>query len=181
MTPEQVRTMYGSAARDYSRPDMNTMVHKVFETGDETTLKRGYLTRRSMNGLNQYEIQLPRDKVANMRRDWPIAILNNGEKQTQVGAVIVAENGYAIAKFSRSENGQQARRRFETGEDALSIAYLKRASGRQPAAFSLRAVDGKSIRESDMSAKEIVALVQAHNITERAALVIAAGKNLEQF
>ncbi len=110
-----------------------------------------------------------------------IAILNNGETQTQVGAVIVAENGRAIAKFSRSENGQQARRHFETGEDALSIAYLKRASGRQPAAFSLRAVDGKSIRESDMSAKEIVALGQAHNMTERAALAIAAGKTSRNF
>ena len=158
MTPEEVKAMYGADARDYGRPDKNNMIHKVFETGDETTLKRGYLAHRSINGLNNYEIQLPRDEVANMRRDWPIAILNNGETQTQVGAVIIDQNGCAIAKFSRSENGQQARRRFETGEDALSIAYLKRASGRQPAAFSLRALDGKSIKENDMSAKEIVAL-----------------------
>ena len=57
------------------------MIHKVFEASDETILKRGYLALRSMNGLNQYEIQLPSDAVAKMRQDWPIAILNNGETQ----------------------------------------------------------------------------------------------------
>ena len=46
-----------------------------FEASDETILKRGYLALRSMDGLNQYEIQLPSDAVAKMRRDWPIAIL----------------------------------------------------------------------------------------------------------
>ena len=183
MTPEEVKAMYGCAARDYSRPDMNTMVHKIFQTDDETTLKRGYLAHRSMNGLNQYEIQLPSDAVAKMRRDWPIAILNNGETQTQVGAVIVAKNGCATAKFSRSETGQESRRAFTTGRAALSIAYLNQTSGRKPAAFSFRAVsDGKSKKENDMSdAKEMVALGRAHNMTESAALAIAAGKNLEEF
>tara|TARA_B100001027_G_C16060409_1_gene238275 strand:- start:76 stop:432 length:357 start_codon:yes stop_codon:yes gene_type:complete len=71
MTLEEVKTIYGSAAHDYSRPDKNNMIQKVFETSDEISVKRGFLAHRSINGLNNYEIQLPRDEAANMRRDWP--------------------------------------------------------------------------------------------------------------
>ncbi len=183
MTPEEVKAMYGSAARDYGRPEKNTMVMRVFQPNKETSLKSGFSATRSINGLTNFDIQLPSDAAANARRDWPLAILKDGATATQVGAVIIDQNGCATAKFSRSKTGQESRRAFETGRAALSIAYLNGMQGRKPAAFSLRAVsDGTSKKETDMSdAKEMVALGRAHNMTESAALAIAAGKNLEQF
>ena len=91
MTDEQVREIYGTDVCAYSHPSKNTMDMRVFQPNEETSLKAGYSATRSINGLTNYEIQLPSDAAAKMRRDWPIAILNNGETQTQVGAVIVAK------------------------------------------------------------------------------------------
>ena len=68
MTPEQVKEMYGTAARDYSHPEKNTMVMRVFQPNEETNLKSGYSATRSINGLKNYDIQLPSDAVANARR-----------------------------------------------------------------------------------------------------------------
>ena len=96
MTPEQVKEMYGTAARDYSRPEKNTMVMRVFQPNEETNLKSGYAATRSINGLKNYDIQLPSDAVANARRDWPLAILKDGETATQVGAVTIDQNGLQL-------------------------------------------------------------------------------------
>ena len=183
MTPEQVKEMYGMAARDYSRPDKNTMVHRKFERSEETSLKSGYTTTRSVNGLTNYEISLPSDAVTTMRRDWPLSILKDGATQTQVGAVLVDQDGRATAKFSRSRTGQESRRAFETGRAALSIAYLDGSQGRKPVAFSLRAVsDGKISKEADMSdLQEIAQLGQKHGQSDLATKAIAAGQTLAEF
>ncbi len=183
MTPEQVKEMYGTAVRDYSRPDKNTMVMRVFQPNEETSLKSGYSAIRSINGVKNYDIQLPSDAVANARRDWPLAILKDGETATQVGAVTIDQNGCATAKFSRSRTGQESRRAFETGRAALSIAYLDGSQGRKPAAFSLRAVsDGKSEKETDMSdATEIALLGAKHGKDAMATKAIAEGTSLSEF
>lgn len=183
MTPKQVKEMYGMAARDYSRPDKNTMVHRRFERSEEKSLKSGYSATRSVNGLTNYEISLPSDAVTTMRRDWPLSILKDGATQTQVGAVLVDQDGRATAKFSRSRTGQESRRAFETGRAALSIAYLDGSQGRKPVAFSLRAVsDGTRKKETDMSdATEIAQLGAKHGKDTLAVQAIAEGKSLTEF
>ena len=79
MTPEEVKAMYGSAARDYGRPEKNTMVMRVFQPNEKTSLKSGFSATRSINGLTNFDIQLPCGAVANVRRDWPLAILKDGQ------------------------------------------------------------------------------------------------------
>ena len=69
MTDEQVREMYGTDVRDCSHPSKNTMISRVFEQNEETDVKSGFWSTRSINGLTNYEIQLPSDVVANARRD----------------------------------------------------------------------------------------------------------------
>ena len=160
-----------------------TMVSTKFTPSDESSLKKGYRAIRSANAPDTYEITVPSDVASDMRRDWPYAVLNEGDARKQVGAVTIDQNGCAITKFSRSESGQQARRRFETGDDALSIAYLHSSSGRKPAAFSMRAVsDGKISKEADMSdLQEIARLGAKHGQEAMATKAIAENQPLSEF
>ena len=160
-----------------------TMVSTKFAPSDESSLKKGYRAIRSANAPDTYEITVPSDVASDMRRDWPYAVLSEGDARKQVGPVTIHENGCAITKFSRSESGQQARRRFETGDDALSIAYLHSSSGRKPAAFSMRAVsDGKISKEADMSdLQEIARLGAKHGQEAMATKAIAENQPLSEF
>ena len=160
-----------------------TMVSTLFTPSDESSIKKGYRAIRSANSPDTYEITMPSDVVSDMRRDWSYAILNEGDARQQVGAVIIDQDGCAITKFSRSESGQEARRRFETGDAALSIAHLHSSLGRKPAAFSMRAVsDGKSKKENDMSDyQEIARLGAKYNQQALANQAIADEKSLTEF
>ena len=134
LTDEQVQAIYGLAAREMDADKKDTMIRTLGD--DETPLPSGYRATRAINGLNVYEIEVPSNTAANMGRDWPHAILKEGDLAAQVGAVTINQDGSAIAKFSRSEDGQESRRAFETGDAALSVAYLNGTQGRKPTAFS---------------------------------------------
>ena len=79
MTDEQVREIYGTDVCAYSHPSKNTMVMRVFQPNEKTSLKSGFSATRSINGLTNFDIQLPSDAAANARRDWPLAILKDGQ------------------------------------------------------------------------------------------------------
>ena len=66
MTPEQVKVIYSTAARDYSRRSKNTLVSRKFESNEETNLKSSYSTTRSVNGFTNTEISLPSYAVTSM-------------------------------------------------------------------------------------------------------------------
>ena len=181
LTDEQVQAIYGLAAREMDADKKDTMIRTLGD--DETPLPSGYRATRAINGLDVYEIEMPSNTAANMGRDWPHAILKEGDLAAQVGAVTINQDGGAIAKFSRSEGGQESRRAFEMGGAALSVAYLNGAKGRKPTAFSLRAVSGgKSKKETDMSdIHEIAQLGAKHGKDAMATAAIAAGKSLAEF
>ena len=186
LSENRVREILALSKREFDDREAKmktTMVTTKFTPSDESVLKKGYRAIRSANGPDTYEIAVPGDVASNMRRDWPYAVLSEGDARKQVGAVTIDQNGCAITKFSRSESGQQARRRFETGDDALSIAYLHSSSGRKPAAFSMRAVsDGKSKKENDMSdLQEIARLGAKHGQEVLATKAISAGQTLAEF
>ncbi len=186
LSENRVRKILALSKREFDDREAKmktTMVTTKFTPSDESVLKKGYRAIRSANGPDTYEITVPSDVASNMRRDWPYAVLSEGDARQQIGCVTVDQNGCAITKFSRSESGQRARRRFETGDDALSIAYLHSSSGRKPAAFSMRAVsDGKSKKEKYMSdLQEIARLGAKHGQSGLATQAIAAGQTLAEF
>ncbi|MDA0320597.1 MAG: hypothetical protein O3A90_15145, partial [Proteobacteria bacterium] len=158
----------------------NTMVTSGCLSPEEAPVGRGYRAVRAPDGRNEYEITLRSDAVAGCAQDSALPVLIDGDTMRQVGAIRIDQEGRAIAKFSRSENGQEARRRFAAGEAALSIACLHREAGRRAAAFSLRAVsDGKHAKEANMSEfQEIARLGAKHGKGDLAAQAIAAGQSL---
>ena len=177
----QVLAIRTLAEREFEPQTQNTMLTCL--DAAETRLSGGYRATRTALGVEAYELTERCDDVLSGGRDGPLPILIDGNTRKQVGAVSVSEDGRAIAKFSRSENGKKARSAFEAGEAALHVAYLNRGAGRKAAALSLRAVsDGKRHKEANMSDQlEIYKLGQKYNRAQLAENAINAGKTLSDF
>ena len=178
----QLKAVKDLYARDIEATD-NTMVTSRCLSPEEAPVARGYRAVRAADGRDEYEITLRSDAAAGCAPDSALPVLIDGDTKRQVGAIRIDHEGRAIAKFSRAENGQEARRRFAAGEAALSIAYLHQEAGRRAAAFSLRAVsDGNHAKEAHMSEfQEIARLGAKHGKADLAAQAIAAGQSLDTF
>jgi HK97 family phage major capsid protein len=115
-------------------------------------------------------------------QESPLPILFEGDSKRQVGALRVQEDGVPVVSFSRSGEGQEARRRFEAGESGLSIAFLNLRAGRRAAALSLRTVSDGNAKEATMSDQlEIARLGQNHGRSDLATAAITSGKTLSEF
>ena len=108
LSENRVREILALSKREFDDREAKmktTMVTTKFTPSDESVLKKGYRAIRSANGPDTYEITVPSDVASNMRRDWPYAVLSEGDGRQQIGCVTVDQNGCAITKFSRSESG----------------------------------------------------------------------------
>ena len=185
LNADQIAAIRALAQRDYEPATETTMLTSSCLSCEETQIPRGYRAVRSAAGREEYEITLRSDAVADSARDGALPVLIDGDTKRQVGAVRLDPDGRAIAKFSQSENGAEARRRFVSGEAALSIAYLNQRAGRRAAAFSLRTVsDGKHAKGGNKMSDqlyEIARLGAKHGKDALATQAIAAGHSLEQF
>jgi hypothetical protein len=169
------------ASRDFEPPLSTTMVTALLS--EETQIAFGYSTVRSETGSKVYELATRCDGVLEGGQDSPLPIILGGDSKCQVGAMSVQKDGVPVVRFSRSEKGQEARRRFETGEAGLNIAYLNLRAGRRAAALSLRTVlsDGNA-KEAKMSDHlEIARMGQAYNRSDLATAAISSGKSLVDF
>ncbi|MCT4684419.1 MAG: phage major capsid protein [Roseicyclus sp.] len=178
---DQIAAIRALATRDFEPETKTTMVTCL--DSRETPVGTGYRAVRCADGRDEYLIPLRSDAVADSALDGALPVLIDGDTKRQVGAVRLDQAGRAIAKFSRSENGTEARRRFASGEAALSIAFLNQKAGRRAAALSLRSVsDGKPAEGGTMSDhQEIARLGAKHGKHDLATKAIAAGQSLEQF
>lgn len=177
----QVAAIRALAARDFEPPTSTTMVSCL--DPEEQPVKRGFRAVRAADGREGFEIDLPSDVAGFSASDNALPVLIDGDTRRQVGGVKLSQDGRAIAKFSQSENGVEARRRFVSGEAALHVAYLSQGAGRRAAALSLRAVsDGKHAKGGTMSdQQEIARLGAKHNRHDLATAAIAAGQSLDAF
>jgi len=174
----QIEAIKALATRDFEAPEQTTMVSCLDR--NEVPIARGYKARRAADGRDIFEIDLPSDAADPSAPESALPILIDGDTKRQVGAVFMAPGGRAIAKFSKSENGSEARRRFASGEAALSIAFLSQRAGRIAAAASHRAV--KHAKEAQMSdTQEIARLGRLHGKPDFAAAAIAEGRSLSEF
>ena len=184
LNADQIAAIRELAQREYEPATATTMLTSSCLSQQETQIPRGFRAVRSATGQEEYEITLRSDAVADSALDGALPVLIDGDTKRQVGAVRIDMDGRAIAKFSRSENGAGARRRFVSGEAALSIAYLNQKAGRRAAAFSLRTVsDGKHAKGGNTMSdqQEIARLGAKHGKDALAVHAIAAGHSLEQF
>lgn len=164
------------AKRGFEPTNSTTMVSCLLPT--ETHVEGRYTAVRGSGGTEAYKLQTRLDGAFKGGPGGPLPILIDGNTRKQVGAVFIDQDGEATAQFSRSENGKNARQAFATGSAALTVAYLQKRTGREAAAFSLRA-NGKASKMDE--AKQIAAMGRQHGKTDLAAQAIEAGKTLEQF
>lgn len=181
LSDDQICAITALAQREFEPETKTTMVSCL--EADETRLDTGYRATRTASGAEAYELTERCNDVLEGGQESPLPILMDGDTLKQVGAVSVSQDGRAIAKFSRSENGQKAMMAFSSGDAALTVAYLNRGAGRRAAALSLRTVtDGKRQMEAKMSDHlEIYKLGQKYNRTSQADEAIKAGKSITDF
>lgn len=165
------------AKRDFEPAETNTMISCLAPS--ETPVDGRYTAVRTAGGHEAYQLQARCDDALKSGQDRPFPVLLDGNTRKQVGAVSIDQDGRATVKFSRSGNGQKAMAAFVSGGAALSIAYLQKRTGREAAAFSLRAIGKASSMENE--AKQIAAMGRQHGKTDLAAAAIEAGTSLEQF
>ena len=165
------------AKRDFEPAESTTMVSCLAPS--ETPVDGRYTAVRTAGGREVYQLQARCDDASKSGQDRPLPILHDGNTRKQVGAVSIGQDGRATVTFSRSENGRKAMEAFASGGSALSIAYLQKRTGREAAAFSLRANGKASTMETE--AKQIAAMGRQHGKTDLAAAAIEAGTSLEQF
>jgi HK97 family phage major capsid protein len=180
LSEAQIATIQALATRDFEPEKQTTMIGRL--SGDETFIPFGYRAARNAAGSKVYELTARCDGVQESGQESPLPILFEGDSKRQVGALRVQEDGVPVVSFSRSGEGQEARRRFEAGESGLSIAFLNLRAGRRAAALSLRTVSDGNAKEATMSDQlEIARLGQNHGRSDLATAAITSGKTLSEF
>jgi hypothetical protein len=180
LSDAQIAAIQALATRDFEPEKQTTMIGRL--SGDETPIPFGYRAARNAAGSKVYELTARCDGVSESGREGPLPILLDGDSKRQVGALRVQEDGVPVVSFSRSGEGQEARRRFEAGEAGLNIAFLKLRAGRRAAALSLRTVSDGNAKEAKMSDHlEIARLGQTHGRSDLATSAITSGKSLAEF
>ena len=166
-----------------AKPKQTTAITGTDWLASLESIPSGYRAARS-HGRAAYEIELPQatEALDAGRRQLPIIV--EADTKRQIGVCVLHDDGKAIARFSRSAEGQSAEKRFGAGEDAFEVAYLQRGSAAPvPAALSMKTVSvGRKLGDTTMSdAQEMLAIGERHNRADLAHNAIRAGKSLADF